>query len=307
MAQSDGSASMVALQVVAGLIVSYLIYLVSLWVMHFDIINIDKQTNPNKNQEVTVFSGYVESSSLVNKQYNTVNRGSGNYMPLIPSVNRKGGAQFTYSFWIFLSDPELCINQCIFLRGDPEQYSYERTNIRHKASHVVQSRVSYCPMVSFGPNPMEFDIAFNTFDQLDQLMPIRNTKSVDPSIRKNLLPLFSNRWACITIVFEDHAVVSDFEDGINVSFYVNDFMYASRNFASTLKQNVGNLHFFPDGTAPQGCRLSGFKYFNYALTQRDVDALFRRGPNLNPEKINSASTNIPMYVSDYNKLDIYNT
>ena len=47
-----------------------------------------------------IFKGWVETGSFVNRSFNSYNRFAKNFRKLPESVNTKGGAQFSYSFWI---------------------------------------------------------------------------------------------------------------------------------------------------------------------------------------------------------------
>lgn len=303
---SRSSMTAVLVQVLIGLVVSYLLYLLSLHFLRVDVMRITKAFDPNSSkQETRVFDGYLETSNLVGRRHNTVNPSGTGYMPIQPSVNRKGGAQFSYSFWLYVGQPDATVNQCIFLRGDPNTYSFSVHDARTNLTRSMNTRVAYCPMVAFGTNPMELVVSFNTVDNIDETMVIRRQRHEDDMQRKNMMSMLSKAWFLVTVVFEDNIPINDFENGGSVRVYLNDTLYESKTYLSTLKQNRGDLCFFPDGQAVPGLRMSNFTYYNYACTLRQVQELYARGPGIKPVKEVTADT-IPYYISAYNKLDMYN-
>lgn len=296
----------IVIQIIIGLIISYAIYVVAVIVMRKDILNMENKYNPAKKNDVTVFRGYVESSNIVNARYNTHNPTLENYVSINPSVNLKGGAQFSYSMWLKVDEPSSAIQKCIFLKGDPNVYSFKTTSKDMQRSEIKTDRVAICPMLSFGDKPMEFTVTFNTLDNIHETLKMVSIKSENSIYRKNLLSLFTGKWFCLTLIFEDNMPINDFENGIVVKAYVNDTLYQIGKYASALKQNSGDLCFFPE--AVPKCKISGFTYYNYALSHVNVKDIVNSGPNTKPDsKTNNDTISIPYYVSDYNKLDLYNT
>jgi hypothetical protein len=164
-------------------------------------------------------------------------------------------------------------------------------------------------MLSFGANPLDFVVSFNTLNSIREQLSVSNIRSDDSTYRKNLLSLYGNTWVCITIVFEDNMPINDFENGVVVKFYVNDILYVSGKYSSALKQNNGDVVFFPDSVGIPSLKMSNFAYFNYALSDTEIKAIVRAGPNVKPavSTKNAAATTLPYHVSEYNKLDLANT
>ena len=83
-----------------------------------------------------------------------------------------------------------------------------------------------------------------------------------------------------------------------------------------MKQNDGNLYIFPqqsatDTTCTSGdyMRLGNMKYFNYALSQNDIEKQYKSGPPTYkvPENDNEIKR-IPAYINNLSaySMDIYN-
>ena len=297
----------IAVQIAIGLVIGLIIYACAYWAMKRDANNLDMLYNSNNKSQVKVFNGYYSLSQLVGKNFTTVNKTSSSYVPIKPSVNIKGGAQFSYNFWLFVNDPSKIVGTCIFLRGDPSKYSYSITDNVNNYTQNINDHVAFCPMLSFGPNPMEFKVNFNTINNVNESLYIATVNSDDSNFRKNLLSLYGNKWVCITIVFEDNMPINDFENGVIVKFYVNDVLYRTGRYSSALVQNEGDLVFFPDSNSKGDAKISNFSYYNYALADSEIKTIVANGPNIKPAIYTSNTVTLPYYVSDYNKLDIYNT
>jgi len=300
----------IIMQVIIGLVITLVIYWISIFVLKSDSLYGDATSDPNKKTKVSILPGYSESSQISYNSYNTVTMYAPTYIPLNPSSNIKGGAQFTYSFWMNIGNPSAAVNKPIFLRGDSTKYSYNVTDTLINGTKGVVDYVAFCPLFEFGANPMEFNVRFNTTNNINEVLHITQVHSSNSIYRKNLLSLLQAKWFLISIVFEDNTPINDFENGVTVKFYVNDVLYQSGTYSATLKQNMGNLFMFPSGSIDQ-CKISVFEYYNYALGLQDVQAKYNAGPSLTMSTTpNSSAKNAaissPLQLSAYNVLDIYN-
>jgi hypothetical protein len=312
MSNQDGSSSMVWKigQVVIGIVSVYAIYLLALLAVRADKLGIDKKLDLNKKQMVSIVDGFAESSefSFEKGQFNTAIPAAHDYLPIRPSVNLRGGAQFSYSIWLNLGSTDYVRdkvqNKCIFMKGDSEKYSYRIKS--DMGTRDVLDNISMCPMMCFGANEMEFNVFFNTFHNIKETFEINKLDSDNSATRHNLMSLYSRKWVMVTIVFEDNIPINDFENGILVKFYLNDMLYHSGRFSSALRQNNGLLYMFPDGAVPN-CRIADFVYYNYAITEVDIKKRVDRGPSAKPSVSVARDYISPSWLSDYNRLDIYNT
>lgn len=308
-------------QTLAGLVIVYVIYVLALLAMRADKMIIDEMHDQAIKREVTIISGSISAGENASvggfNSWNTTLPFSPNFMPIRPSVNTKGGAQFTYSFWLYVGLPEDAIGKTILIKGDKETYSYtlqerrmdlkDKTMKPHGPKLDKRDRVVMCPMISFGDAEMEFVITFNTFHNMHEKMHIRKIKDDNNMLRNNLTSLFPRQWMRITVVFEDNVPINDFEDGIRVRFYVGDILYSSGTFASALRQNRGDLFIFPDDVTIKDCKIADVKYFNYALSDDAIRKFGLQKPNLQSAATSSTTTVANLGLSDYNRLDIYNS
>jgi hypothetical protein len=260
-----------------------------------------------KRVETKIFSGWVDMASFVNKKYNTHNVFAGNYKPLPMSVNKMGGSQFSYTLWMKLNDvsPENVADKVLFVQGDPTKFAFSTstgTNTQHGRSELIK-----CPLVKFGDTAGNLIVEFNTTTDIHARAEINNNSSADAAVRHNMFSLIPGKWVLLTFVFEDDRSYGEHEDGVLFRFYVNDSLYQSKRFSGGLRLNKGDLVIMPSG-AISGGYLADFSYFNYALGIKDVQSILSGG--VSNKRYNDMDTdpsfNEPLYLSQYNRLEIHN-
>lgn len=297
----------IVLQVIVGLIISWIIYFIALMVLRADKLVIDNKFDANRKRKTEIMSGYADCSAIANNWHNASIETLDTYLPIRPSTNLKGGAQFTYQLWMYIGSPELCNNQVIFLRGDHRKYGYRVIDNTLNLQKVVYDRIAFCPMLSFASNPMEFKLQFNTLHNLNETLEITRLKSDNDAIRHNFASIFSQKWFLMTIVFEDNMPISDFENGLIVKVYINDVLYQVGKYATALRQNSGNLYVFPDNNPIPNMRMADFCYYNYAVNDDLIRDVSRKGPSTNATSSIRASFLNPSMISDLNRLEYANT
>ena len=310
-------AIVVVAQIAVGLLLVYAVYGMSLVIVKKDKLFVDSRYNFNSREATKIVDGYIEAPIISNRVFNTINPAADSFVNMPRSFNRKGGAQFSYSFWLFLDDtsPENIRHKTILLRGDPKSYSYTATKPGRTTGVQRSDVLVQCPLIGFGPTYDTFLVRFNTHD--DPATTMRIQAPQDTRGRgHNLLKLIDRRWVLLTFSFEDNIAVTDFEDGIMVRFYVNDILYHSHRVRSTLRQNDGELVLFPpsadsgeEGSVLKGARIGNLTYFNYALTAASVREIFEQGPpkHFAADLAGRSQTGEPLHISLYNKMDIYNS
>lgn len=299
----------IAIQVALGILVALVIYWLSLFAINRDKLVITSNLFvTNKPTSFPIINGYVDCASATNMSFNTSNGQAKSYLPMPRSVNLKGGAQFSYSFWMYLDDvsEENIKDKVILCKGDTRRYDYKVVN---KADSVIldtgKAQIVKCPLIRFGKNYKELVVEFNTNDKFDEKMVIMNNVSeTDSAVRRNAMSLTPHYWVLFTFVFEDNVPINDFENGISIRFYINDTLYQMHRVRSTLKQNNGNLFVLPDetGTGIKSARISDLTYHNYALDDKKVKELYGRAPTKTMYAQNS-SFGDPLYMSASNRID----
>lgn len=307
------------IEILSGFAVIFVIYNIFVFSLH---------TSPTSAatgmKSTSIFSGFADSSAITDMMFNCSVPNLPGYIPIVPSINLSGGSQFSYSLWVFVGDPNAALNRTIFLKGDPTQYKYDiRDNITNSVVHV-NGRVAFCPQLSFGSQRMSFELSFNTFDNVRETLKIDNVRSSDSVLRHNLASMYTSRWLLLTMTFEDSKKISvgdhEHEDGLLVKFYLNDVLYVTRQYDTTIKQNLGNLYVFPDGNAVPKCKIADLSYHNYAITDKKIGEILSAGPSTQIASFganlvgsaplstvsNADFSKVPMVIGDYNRTDMYN-
>lgn len=314
-------------QVLAGGLVVLLVYLLALLVMRTDRLVRPAVDVNDPSSSVKLLAGHAPTAVASNRTWTSANVDARNYAPLTRSVNRRGGAQFTYSFWMNVGDPSPANvrNKTILLRGIRDVVNWTKTTktaslTDPKANpttvHAPQSGVLVkCPLIRFGDTYDSLVVEFNTVHDPSARVAITPTPAStgDPTLRANLLKMTVNKWALHTFVFEDHVPISDFEDGVSVRYYLNDTLYHTGHVPSTLVQNHGDLYLLPTsgaGEAPlSDCRIGDVTYHNHARTPAQVRAAFVDGPptEASNDLVMGGRDAMPLVLSEFNRLDVYNT
>lgn len=313
-----------ALQVLVGLIVVWLVYRLSLLIMQHDRLVVEEGRERNSHMRVPIVDGYAMTATASDRVWNTMYADADYYVPLQRSFNRKGGAQFSYSFWMYIGNGAKTNvgNHTILLRGNPKSYPWMKsvTSASDGVDQGVTQTFQYkdvlvkCPQIAFGPTFDSFVVSLNTLHDPDTkitISPYAATDGVDGTLRQNLLKLTLNKWVLHTFVFEDNVAITEFEDGIMMRYYLNDTLYHTARVPSTLRQNNGDLHILPTfghGNVVRDSKIGDVTYYNYALVLEDVREVFAQGPPQNPASgLDRAGMGAPLYLNEYNKLDVYNT
>lgn len=312
------------LQVVVALVVLLILYIITLAVLNIDAL-VSTTTLQVKQREVTTLvDGYAGPSFLQEVNFNTVNPFVENYRRINRSMNLGGGAQFTYQLWLKVenTDPNLYKDLILFHKGDKKKFQvgYYAPSAPAAASYNLKVQLPAdmwvaCPQVRFGNSFSDIRVRFNTNNDVYNEIAMTMDSDGEPSSRKNLLSTLPVNWTLLTFVFEDNfSLYSNAENGVKFTFYVNDVPYWSESASSfpgfrnaALKQNDGNFYMLPNANAmSEFLKVGNMKYYNYALTQSDVQNVFVKGPPTHEAKATDSPATMPSYITSLNKIDVNN-
>ena len=321
MADTENNWMIITSQILFGIVVIILLYVITLVVLNIDSLVIAKTSIVQPKEETLVLDGYGSSSFLANRSFNTINQYVDNYIKISRSLNTYGGIQFSYQFWINLTDISSMnrfANQVLLMKGDIQKYKYAIYDVdppyTKKADSNNADYLITCPLIKFDKSYKDLIVRFNTNKQMVYEANIKMNTENDIT-RRNVLSLLPLNWYLFTFVFEDNfSIVETAENGIKFTFYVNDFPYYTVHASSDpilrnnfLRQNEGDLHILPGLVdSSELFKLGNIKYFNYALRDGDVQRHFMFGPPKHNANITQERKMQPAYLSAYNKMDIYN-
>lgn len=265
-------------------------------------------------QAVRVFDGFMNLGTQRNMIYNTFDPTASTYTPMPRSVNRAGGAQFTYRFWLKIGaskrDDDL-MNKTLLIRGDTGKYNLASTTCTDYQAMAGEGKAGQylvmCPRIYF-TSAKTIAVAVNTDTKLLTTFDCGNNTS-DPARSKNMLTMLYGKYAMMTFVFEDNVDITEFEKGVRMSMYVNDSLYVTKTSPGALRQNNGNLYVAPEEMADRYLNdvyMADLTYYNYALSDIEVRGLFMLGHS-NKESRGTTTANGDLVLSAYNPIDRYNT
>lgn len=293
----------VVLQVIIALLMIFVVYIAVSILMNRNVIS----TKPNRvnKSDTSIIKGYGSLSQFNDLRFSTQIPHAPHYVRLSNSINRYGGTQYTYSFWMNISTNANLTNKIILLRGDPSRYDMLISG-DNGSETTYNGRLINSPCIRFGSKMNELVVEYNTMQ-----FPLNSyTISDNKSIRRNLLSLAQNRWAMFTFVFQDNVNVSDFSDGIKIQLYINGDLYDTHtSVGKTLLNTVNDLWISPGTVDQTGCSstmIGDITYHNHAMQYNDIRKLYNIGrPEKASDKVNNGSHR-SLHLSEFNKLDIYN-
>lgn len=243
----------------------------------------------SKKESIVLVDGICDFGSA--NTINTSNKFKSNYVDIPLSVNKEGGTEFSYTFWLKLDSTLNSDNDVVlFTKG----INQESDSLKHKFSKVYDKndkevdveKLTKCPMVKLssdsGGSPSELTVSFNTSKKIHNEVVF----DINSSSLKNLL-ISSNdnpRWFLFTIAFRE----GDFETeygmntkGVIVDLYVNE-QHVKNKFIEndTINLNKGDIFVFPDNSSGgDGCQIGNIYYYNWNINAEDVSKVFSNGPN----------------------------
>lgn len=308
----------VFVQVIIGIVIVIILYVLTLIILSIDSLVVQRSSVVKPKEQVVVIDGWMTSEQIKKRSYNTVNPYVEDFVKIGRSINSRGGAQFTYQFWLKVEnvDSSAYKDQVILLKGDNRKYRVGYYDmVTNKL--VKQSKPDYmikCPLIKFGSSYDELIVQINTNKMIEYSIPILMNSEKDISTKRNALSLLPLNWFLLTFVFEDHYSTSESAfNGINFTFYLNDIQYHSAHASDDyllrgnfLKQNEGNLHILPDSNNGNDFKLANIKYYNYAVSPKEINDTYYAGAPKHNADVRSEKPFKPAYISAYNKMDIYN-
>jgi hypothetical protein len=283
------------------------------WVMASQKVVVDY------NMQVTtaIFKGWISAISFTNRTYNSFNEFSINYRDLPRSVNRSGGSQFSFSIWTRFDDTSAINlkNKVIFLYGDPNKYTVTR-DIKEPEdrggqvhSETITDFIIKCPLVMFSEDGTALNMQFNTNENIQNTVVVQKVRSTNEARRHNVMSMMPGKWALWSFVFSEdmnRGASGEGDAGIKVQMYVNDFLHHTEKVRGSMRLNKGYVMVLPEPI--KHAFLADFSYHNWALTQTDVVRIVKRGVSSKAfnEMDSDGGFSAPNYLTEYNKLEIYN-
>ena len=319
------------IQVILAVAIVVILFVIGFMVYNYEYLRTFRQQGISK-QKVVIFEGVKDLYSSKDEVYHTQDKNNSLYRDIGPSYNQAGGIEYTYNFWMYMSDkfissftltPEADkgiqadpLHQTIlFVKGSKNLVTYPNICGVSKTDIQVKS-----PLVKLEDGGKVMTVEFNTLQGPDAV--VENAPSVCSEITNNWSVANAHKLAIqglesgslvgkynmFTIVIQDTFPQDPlpYRNKVRCRVYVNGLLkydkYAdgklyrdgqnrsTANEFSTLKTNMGNLFVAPNITgnrnrfpdAENKLRLANLSYFNYAITQPEIDSLYSSGYDNKP-------------------------
>lgn len=292
----------VAVGIIIGLIINFIV-LPYIFSEYYDMIkrdNVDKYKKTSSKESIYITKGVcnlVQGKETIH----TYDFNKDMYVDLKPSINRIGGNQFTYSFWLRRNRFNSLDNKIMFFRGTDLKDDAQRGNLYLKnkstanevdvlerispvsmdengtlVSNRPNERFIKCPLVRFVNNGLR--VEFNTIKDPHMSVELdAEIFSILKSSKKH------PKYNLITISFQDNFDFGGRERGIKVEAFIDDALVKTSSFENNaLRLNKGKLILFAnniDQNEDIDADFAELMYHNYAMTIYDVEAHYNKGFN----------------------------
>jgi hypothetical protein len=229
----------------------------------------------SKQESILLVDGLCDFGS--SHVINTSNKDKPNFIEMPPSMNKSGGIEFTYSFWMKLSDMRK--DTVLFLKGTNPgagMLSEDFSKATDSDGNVTIDHVVKCPMVQVSPE--QVIVTFNSSRE------IHNELKFDIDSRNILQSTDSNpRWFLFNVVFREGDFTTEYglkSNGIVVDLFINE-QHVKNKFIEhdSIRLNKGDIHFFPKGSFDSDSAMGNLYYHNWAVNYDDVKKMWAAGFN----------------------------
>jgi hypothetical protein len=302
-------------------IIFAIILIVLMGVLAYGIYNKNAQEmlldmiNPSSIKKSTkIIDGAYEYRGDTSTKFNTTDKTKGTYVDLSPSINQKGGAVYTYNFWLYFPTAADGVDKdktlVLFNKGSNTLVKYisslrcnttdnwflvknplvrlDFADSKHIDAIVVEFNSIEKPDVFHeGANTGDKNCSGGMVTKDANLIGIK-----DLATRTDLL----EQWNMITIVVsetspDDNVFVSS--NQALVKLYLNGYAYLNKdgqleNKSTAMKTNNSDLHLGFSGSVSTSIytggestkvAISDLTYFNYVLEDKEIIDLFKKGCN----------------------------
>jgi hypothetical protein len=268
-------------QVIIALVIVAVLFVVAFYVYNREYIQaIQTATEPRK--RVDIFKGIKDLNTNHNETYETQDTQHPTFKDLKLSINQKGGAEFSYNFWVYkdqnalntnitadtlapLTDTGLRTDDIVLLlKGYKNTYTYKNLCGKEKTDLMVK-----CPAIKLQQKGKALVVEVNTTTSPDGVH--EGSRSTCTDISQNwrernahLVALdgldganFDKKWFMVSVIMQDVTPYDPlpFRNRVRVAIYINGVLELDKyvegrlgslgDDASVIRQNKGPLYIAP--------------------------------------------------------------
>jgi hypothetical protein len=235
-----------------------LVIIVFLFLINLGIIFISYVTAPKTNPYIV--DGAIDGTNAITIPQDPAQDGA---IPLQRSNNQSKGAEFTWSFWLYIDE----------LPTNPKKYQhiFNKGTNAYDSSNIAS--VNNAPGVYLG-NMSDVNAQNNLHIVMDTVDGANKNNTIDI----NNIPL--KNWVHVAIRLENTILDT----------YINGTISSRLQLDNVPKQNYNDIQLCQNGGF-QG-KLSNMRYFNSALNVFEINTIITKGPNTNTAKVSGSKMNI---------------
>lgn len=268
-------------QIIIALVIVVVLFVVAFYIYNTEYIKaLQNATEPRRTIEI--FKGIKDLGINNNEKYETQDTTSPTYRDIRMSVNQKGGAEFSYNFWVYKDQTKL--NEAIaedtlskitdtglrtddivlILKGQKNTYTYKNMCNKEKTDLLIK-----CPVIKLQQKAKVLTVEVNTITGPDGVHEsARNTcrdLSQDWKTRNSHLVAldglnginFDKKWFMVTVIVQDVTPYDPlpFRNRVRIAIYINGVMELDRyvegrlgsmgDDATVIRQNTAPLFIAP--------------------------------------------------------------
>ena len=290
-------------------IVAYGIYNKNVQEILFDMLN-----TTNIRKKTKILDGYYTYKANTSETFNTIDNTKGSYIDLRPSINEKGGAVYSYNFWLYIPEDTVPSDKTLVLfnKGLDRLYKFKsEDSLNCRTANWFITKNPLVRLNTNGNNKISSIIVeFNSIESPDVLHINANSSDIEcqgtmDQKDANLLGIknlderndLKDKWNMITIVVSetspDDNVFVESNQAI-VKLYLNGYNYLDKKGelikkSTAIKSNNAPFHIGTKvthaensdiiNTSNHNISISDLTYFNYELEDEEIISLFKGGCN----------------------------
>lgn len=268
-------------QVLIALVIVAVLFVVAFYVYNREYIQA-LQTASEPRKRVDIFKGIKDLNTNHNETYETQDTTHPTYKDMKLAINQKGGAEFSYNFWMYkdqnalntnitadtlspLTDAGLRTDDIVlFLKGYKTTYTYKNLCNKEKTDILVK-----CPAVKLAQKGKVLTVEVNTTASPDNVNEGARNTCTDLSRNwrdrnAHLVALegldgvnFDKKWFMVSVVVQDVTPYDPlpFRNRVRVAIYINGVLELDKyvegrlgsmgDDATVIRQNRGPFYIAP--------------------------------------------------------------
>ena len=265
------------IQIVFAICLVIILFIIGFATYNYEFMKaIQESSNSVLQKNVPIFEGIKDINNTVSETYTVSDKKDPSYRDIQPSVNQKGGIEFSYSFWLFndinaptQSDVAIAPDEghdnkkevILFVKGSNTQFKFKNICNVDKTDYKIK-----CPLVKLEQGRSQLTVEFNTLSNdtdgsnypeaikqgarnkcNESLTDWNKSNSHKLTVGKLDRSEFDKKWVLVTIVIKDTVPADSlpYRNKAHCAIYLNNFMeldtYVDGALYDGVKPNISTV------------------------------------------------------------------